>query len=95
MLWTAWIACGLPLATAPWNIIPKPVSAEPAEGTFELNRLTPWFADSREASGVASQAVRMLEPSIGGRMPVRSGRPRAADPPAVILSTKGADPSLG
>ena len=95
MLWTAWIACGLPLATAPWNIIPKPESAEPAEGTFELNRRTPWFADSREASGVASLAVRMLEPAMGGRMPVRNGKPRAADPPAVCLSTQGADPSLG
>ncbi|MFN3684758.1 MAG: beta-N-acetylhexosaminidase, partial [Fimbriimonadaceae bacterium] len=95
MLWTAWIACGLPLAAAPWNIIPKPESAEPAAGTFELNRQTPWFADSREASGVASVAVRMLEPAMGGRMPVLRGKPRAGDPPSVWLSTKTADPSLG
>ncbi|MEJ5169791.1 MAG: beta-N-acetylhexosaminidase [Fimbriimonadales bacterium] len=95
MLWTAWIAGGLPLLASPWNIIPKPELEEPSTGTFELRAETPWFADSVDARGVASLAVRMLEPAIGSRMPVRSGKPRAEDPPSVVLSTKGADASLG
>ena len=83
------------LVTAGPDLIPLPARMEAGTGTFMLTPSTPLLAEPGAAERVATWFAEAIAPATGFRPAVRAAGSDASPAGAVLLTTVGADASLG
>ncbi len=78
------------------TVIPRPVSVEPAGGTFTLTSQSGIYVEAatEETLAIGEYLAEKLRPSTGYELPVQGGTGQPG-PSNILLSLAGADPGLG
>ncbi|MBN1579959.1 MAG: beta-N-acetylhexosaminidase [Anaerolineae bacterium] len=76
------------------NVIPKPNRVVPSDGTFSLQDTTSIYVSS-DAAGVGNALHELVQAATGYSLPVQECTTGNIESDAILLTTSGADASLG